>query len=129
MKLLGFETRDELIQFFNSPERPTGGMKPPDDHYAAMQELADAQEEDEEDVHPAKLAIEVAPEPDTFVGWIMAQCARKHTGELETHIVPGYFSQGQAIFYGHEISPFCTCRPEIKTGSPMVYSHRALPVH
>ena len=44
MKLLGFETPEELVEFLNQPDMPTGGMKPPDDYYEAIQELEDEEE-------------------------------------------------------------------------------------
>lgn len=43
MKYLGMN-RTQLSEFLSKPDKPTGNMAPPDSHYEAMQETADAQE-------------------------------------------------------------------------------------
>jgi hypothetical protein len=47
MSLLGFEKRNQLIEFLNSPERPTGNMEPP-----AVREIPD------ESPHPKRTLSE-----------------------------------------------------------------------
>ena len=43
MKLLDMPKK-EMLEFMSQPDVPTGGTKPPDDHYEAMDQIAEEQE-------------------------------------------------------------------------------------
>ena len=47
-RLLGFKKPEQLVEFLSQPDRPTGGMRPPDSHYEAIRELQDEEERAEQ---------------------------------------------------------------------------------
>ena len=44
MKLLNIPNKTELQNFLSKSDRPTGGTKPPDEYYEALDQIAEAQE-------------------------------------------------------------------------------------
>ena len=44
MRLLGFETREQLAEWMSGPHPPTGNMIPPDQFYRDMQPLIEEEE-------------------------------------------------------------------------------------
>ena len=56
MEMLGYPTLLELRKFLNEPERPTGGMRPPDGFYQDIQSLVEEERklltENEQPVSP-----------------------------------------------------------------------------
>ena len=44
MRLLGFNTKEQLSEWFNRPERLTGNMIPPDQFYRDMQKIIEQEE-------------------------------------------------------------------------------------
>src|ERR1039458_9600207 len=64
MDLLGFDTREQLIDFLNSPDRPTGNMVPAGQIQRDMQILVDGKEE----IHRLFMSLDGDRQADAIAG-------------------------------------------------------------